>query len=140
MYDNKIRLSSDVLSKATIIAEEWGLKNARAAVEAVFRKYSDEYLYGRLCQGVSHGTVQGVTSKYASPDIPQDISRRCTCPAMAAPAISVPVISPSAVSTPMALSARQSVNHSSMSHNRSRSIPTESTCEALDALNDLLAL
>ncbi len=44
MYDNKIRLSQDVLDKAEIIAQEWGLKNARAAVEAVFRKYADEYL------------------------------------------------------------------------------------------------
>lgn len=47
MYDNKIRLSQDVLEKAQQIAEEWGLKNARAAVEAVFRRYSDEYLRGR---------------------------------------------------------------------------------------------
>jgi hypothetical protein len=44
MYDNKIRLSQDVLDKAEIIAQEWGLKNARAAVEAVFRRYADEYL------------------------------------------------------------------------------------------------
>ncbi|NJP10986.1 MAG: hypothetical protein HC866_17145 [Leptolyngbyaceae cyanobacterium RU_5_1] len=47
MYDNKIRLSQDVLEKAELIAQEWGLKNARAAVEAVFRKYADEYLGGR---------------------------------------------------------------------------------------------
>ncbi|QZZ20630.1 hypothetical protein J5X98_25945 [Leptothermofonsia sichuanensis E412] len=46
MYDNKVRLSQDVLEKATLIASEWGLKNARAAVEAVFRKYADEYLHG----------------------------------------------------------------------------------------------
>ena len=44
MYDNKVRLSQDVLEKAEIIASEWGLKNARAAVEAVFRKYADEYM------------------------------------------------------------------------------------------------
>ncbi len=44
MYDNKVRLSQDVLEKAELIASEWGLKNARAAVEAVFRKYADEYL------------------------------------------------------------------------------------------------
>lgn len=48
MYDNKIRLSPDVLEKANLIAQAWGLKNARAAVEAVFRKYSDEYLQGRM--------------------------------------------------------------------------------------------
>ncbi len=47
MYDNKVRLSQDVLEKASQIASEWGLKNARAAVEAVFRKYADEYLQGR---------------------------------------------------------------------------------------------
>ncbi|NJL84735.1 MAG: hypothetical protein HC886_00165 [Leptolyngbyaceae cyanobacterium SM1_1_3] len=48
MHDNKVRLSPDVLDKAQQIADEWGLKNARAAVEAVFRRYSDEYLHGRL--------------------------------------------------------------------------------------------
>lgn len=46
--DNKVRLSQDVLEKADRIAAEWGLKNARAAVEAVFRRYCDDYLYGRL--------------------------------------------------------------------------------------------
>ncbi|MFM7447738.1 MAG: hypothetical protein ACKO24_03965 [Leptolyngbyaceae cyanobacterium] len=46
MHDNKIRLSPDVLQKADQIASEWGLKNARAAVEAVFRRYADDYLYG----------------------------------------------------------------------------------------------
>lgn len=48
MYDNKVRLSKDVIEKAELIAAEWGLKNARAAIEAVFRKYADDYLYGRL--------------------------------------------------------------------------------------------
>ena len=47
MHDNKVRLSKDVLDKAQTIADEWGLKNPRAAVEAVFRRYSDDYLYGR---------------------------------------------------------------------------------------------
>jgi len=47
MHDNKVRLSPDVMEKAQVIATEWGLKNSRAAVEAVFRRYSDEYLYGR---------------------------------------------------------------------------------------------
>jgi len=46
MYDNKVRLSQDVLEKASEIASEWGLKNARAAVEAVFRRYADDYLTG----------------------------------------------------------------------------------------------
>jgi hypothetical protein len=48
MHDNKLRLSQDVISKAEEIASEWGLKNARAAVEAVFRKYADDYQYGRV--------------------------------------------------------------------------------------------
>ncbi|HIK55759.1 MAG TPA: hypothetical protein IGS37_11430 [Synechococcales cyanobacterium M55_K2018_004] len=43
MRDNKVRLSADVLEKAALIAAEWGLKNTRAAVEAVFRCYADEY-------------------------------------------------------------------------------------------------
>ncbi|MBW4655861.1 MAG: hypothetical protein KME20_22900 [Kaiparowitsia implicata GSE-PSE-MK54-09C] len=47
MHDNKVRLSRDVLDKASAIAQEWGLKNARAAVEAVFRCYADDYLNGR---------------------------------------------------------------------------------------------
>lgn len=47
MHDNKVRLSADVLAKAEQIAAEWGLKNARAAVEAVFRTYCDAYCYGR---------------------------------------------------------------------------------------------
>ncbi|HEY9619424.1 MAG TPA: hypothetical protein V6C78_03600 [Crinalium sp.] len=51
MHDNKVRLSQDVLEKAELIAAEWGLKNARAAVEAVFRRYSDEYLNGRRSLG-----------------------------------------------------------------------------------------
>ena len=51
MYDNKVRLSKDILDKAELIAAEWGLKNSRAAIEAVFRKYADDYLYGRLQGG-----------------------------------------------------------------------------------------
>lgn len=47
MHDNKVRLSADVLEKAQQIAAEWGLKNTRAAVEAVFRRYADDYLHGR---------------------------------------------------------------------------------------------
>jgi hypothetical protein len=43
MYDNKVRLSQDIIEKAEVIASEWGLKNARAAVEAVFRRYADDY-------------------------------------------------------------------------------------------------
>jgi hypothetical protein len=59
MYDNKIRLSQDVLEKAELIAQEWGLKNARAAVEAVFRKYADEYL--------SRNAGLGLSDRAASP-------------------------------------------------------------------------
>lgn len=56
MHDNKVRLSRDVLAKADQIAAEWGLKNARAAVEAVFRCYCDEYLHSREGQLSSPGT------------------------------------------------------------------------------------
>jgi hypothetical protein len=47
MHDNKLRLSPDVIAKAEEIAQTWGLKNSRAAIEAVFRKYADDYQYGR---------------------------------------------------------------------------------------------
>ena len=57
MYDNKVRLSEDVLEKAEMIASEWGLKNARAAIEAVFRKYADDYLYGRTHLGGGGETI-----------------------------------------------------------------------------------
>ncbi len=57
MYDNKVRLSEDVLEKAEMIASEWGLKNARAAIEAVFRKYADDYLYGRTHFGGGGETI-----------------------------------------------------------------------------------
>jgi len=54
-----MRLSSDVLVKAEAIAAEWGLKTSQEAVEAVFRKYADEYMYGRLGGdvGVRNGVV-----------------------------------------------------------------------------------
>ncbi len=68
MYDNKVRLSQDVLEKASVIASEWGLKNARAAVEAVFRKYADEYLSGsqRMPSWATHtGSTPGM---FALPD------------------------------------------------------------------------
>ncbi|MEM9220445.1 MAG: hypothetical protein AAGD25_39750 [Cyanobacteria bacterium P01_F01_bin.150] len=87
MHDNKVRLSKDVLEKAQAIADEWGLKNPRAAVEAVFRRYSDDYLYGR-----THSPMT--------------------------------VVDPSTV----------------MAMPTSHSVPSSSTCEALDALDDLLAM
>ena len=54
-----MRLSLDVLVKAEAIAAEWGLKTSQEAVEAVFRKYADEYMYGRLGGdvGVRNGGV-----------------------------------------------------------------------------------
>lgn len=65
MYDNKIRLSQDVLEKAELIAQEWGLKNARAAVEAVFRKYADEYRNRQ--PSVEHPAVLVTSSKIKTP-------------------------------------------------------------------------
>ncbi|MEO1592108.1 MAG: hypothetical protein AAFU71_12555 [Cyanobacteria bacterium J06632_22] len=40
-----------MIEKAQLIADEWGLKNPRVALEAVFRKYADEYMYGRVSGG-----------------------------------------------------------------------------------------
>lgn len=59
MSDNKVRLSRDVLEKAEHIAAEWGLKNARAAVEAVFRCYCEVYHHDQLC-GAVHGAPASV--------------------------------------------------------------------------------
>lgn len=64
--DNKVRLSADVLSKAQAIADEWGLQNPKAAVEAVFRKYADDYMYGRLPQ---FNLTQPVTATQFLPQI-----------------------------------------------------------------------
>jgi len=50
-----MRLSSDVLVKAEAIASEWGLKTSQEDVEAVFRKYADEYMYGRRGGSVEWG-------------------------------------------------------------------------------------
>ncbi len=91
--DNKVRLSQDVLEKADRIAAEWGLKNARAAVEAVFRRYCDDYLYGR---------PPGAGNSYTPSD----------------------VVAPSA---------------SQPSHTKRSALATPQ-CEALDALDQLLAL
>ncbi|MGF1512287.1 MAG: hypothetical protein ACFB5Z_01125 [Elainellaceae cyanobacterium] len=71
MHDNKVRLSQDVIDKAQTIATEWGLKNARAAVEAVFRRYSDEYLYGRQSPGPAAAPLRPV------PDIGSRIAPTC---------------------------------------------------------------
>lgn len=66
--DNKVRLSQDVLEKADRIAAEWGLKNARAAVEAVFRCYCDDYLYGRpLEPGAAFVAHESPGRGYAAP-------------------------------------------------------------------------
>lgn len=72
MHDNKVRLSQDVLEKAERIASEWGLKNARAAVEAVFRKYCDDYLYGRMpaSAGTSPMAMMPTAMTYGQPSSP----------------------------------------------------------------------
>jgi hypothetical protein len=103
MHDNKVRLSQDVLDKAEQIASEWGLKNARAAVEAVFRKYCDDYLYGRMvpASGTTSMAVMSPAATYSPP--PPPIRNLASQP------------------------AGQERNDSS-------------SCEALDALDRLLAL
>lgn len=80
MHDNKVRLSQDIIDKAEIIASEWGLKNARAAVEAVFRKYSDEYLHGRLSP--THVIAnQMVANQAIAPSVPPP-SSQVSCEAL----------------------------------------------------------
>lgn len=85
--DNKVRLSRDVLDKAQVIATEWGLKNARAAVEAVFRRYADEYLNGTT--GMVSNTQslnmisppQSAVERWVAPPKPQG-AIATTCEAM----------------------------------------------------------
>ncbi|ASC69326.1 hypothetical protein XM38_002530 [Halomicronema hongdechloris C2206] len=72
MYDNKIRLSKDVLDKAEQIASEWGLKNTRAAVEAVFRRYCEEYRHGR-----NPSTALGTMQYSMPPSPPRAASSSC---------------------------------------------------------------
>ena len=71
-----MHLSSDVLVKAEAIASEWGLKTSQEAVEAVFRKYADEYMYGRQ-QG---GDVRWVKNNVAT--LGQDDAGDFQCEAM----------------------------------------------------------
>ncbi|MEC4814910.1 MAG: hypothetical protein SAK29_16765 [Scytonema sp. PMC 1069.18] len=69
MPSHKITLSKDVVEKAEIIAREFGLKNIRDAVEAVFRRYSDDYLYRRAPLIEKQQTnVSTVTSKMVEVD------------------------------------------------------------------------
>ena len=104
MHDNKVRLSQDVLEKAERIASEWGLKNARAAVEAVFRKYCDDYLYGRM-----------TASHQASPLAVASSPATYRQPATAYP-------------------------HQTSSQPATQESSSPPPCEALDALDQLLAL
>jgi hypothetical protein len=70
----QVRLSEDVMVMAQTIATEWGLKNPRDAVEAVFRKYANEYMYGRQNAGKANNFMdlgmQAGSQKinYAVPD------------------------------------------------------------------------
>ncbi len=79
MHDNKVRLSADVLEKAEQIATEWGLKNVRAAVEAVFRRYADDYLYGRGSLESSSASLQAILSdpRAGISAKSQDLSSNC---------------------------------------------------------------
>lgn len=93
MHDNKVRLSQDVLEKAERIAAEWGLKNSRAAVEAVFRRYCDDYLYGRpgglpdsssrLVMGEDRAPkYTGLGPEQARPSSPSSTPRASQCEAL----------------------------------------------------------
>lgn len=101
--DNKVRLSQDVLEKADRIAAEWGLKNARAAVEAVFRRYCDDYLQGR----------------------PPEAGSAAYCPTDSAY---------------LAHEGNLQPYGGAQSAAAKRSSPPAPKCEALDALDQLLAL
>jgi hypothetical protein len=76
--DNKLRLSADIISKAEEIAQAWGLKNSRAAIEAVFRKYADDYLYGRQSAPLIHPMLE---QNNTSPT-PQSKPPKTTCDAL----------------------------------------------------------
>ncbi len=77
--DNKLRLSADIISKAEEIAEAWGLKNSRAAIEAVFRKYADDYLYGRQTAPLIHPHM---LEQNNSPPTPQSKNPKPSCDAL----------------------------------------------------------
>ncbi len=113
MHDNKLRLSPDIITKAEEIAETWGLKNSRAAVEAVFRKYADDYQYGRqpmmaMLQGMQIGD---------GPDHG---------------------LSPMTMAIGQSHSGQP---HSGQPHSQPHNAPTESLgCAALSELDDLLGI
>lgn len=81
MYDNKVRLSKDVLDKAEVIASAWGLKNARAAVEAVFRRYADDYLHRGARSTDPSAQVNTMSIAFAMPLPERDRSSR-SCEAL----------------------------------------------------------
>ena len=82
MHDNKIRLSRDVLDKAELIAAEWGLKNARAAVEAVFRCYSDDYLSRHKTAGAQSTNLYSAANTFVQPDPIRSVSPPSQCEAL----------------------------------------------------------
>jgi hypothetical protein len=77
--DNKLRLSADIISKAEEIAQAWGLKNSRAAIEAVFRKYADDYLYGRQPAPLIHPHM---LEQHNSAPTTQSKPQKTTCEAL----------------------------------------------------------
>lgn len=82
MHDNKIRLSRDVLDKAELIAAEWGLKNARAAVEAVFRCYSDDYLSRHRTGGAPPTHLYSAANAAIQTDSARPVSPPSQCEAL----------------------------------------------------------
>ena len=82
MHDNKIRLSRDVLDKAELIAAEWGLKNARAAVEAVFRCYSDDYLSRHRTVDEQPPNVYAAANAVIQPDPVRPVRQSSQCEAL----------------------------------------------------------
>ena len=84
MHDNKIRISRDVLDKAELIAAEWGLKNARAAVEAVFRCYSDDYLSRHKMGGEPSPNLYAAANAMMQPAPMRSASAPLQCEALSA--------------------------------------------------------
>jgi hypothetical protein len=74
-------LSDDVMVMAQTIATEWGLKTPRDAVEAVFRKYANEYMYGRQNAGKADNFM-GSVMPIGLPNVNRATQDEVQCEAM----------------------------------------------------------
>jgi hypothetical protein len=149
--DNKVRLSSDILAKAELIAQEWGLKNARAAVEAVFRRYSDSYLQAHSFSVPSPQIYSSQVYSSQAHSLPVHSLPAHSLPvhsiaahsvsAHSLPAHSLPAHTVSSVASAAPLSSAPlgtAALNLELAHRSHRAPSPFDSCEALDALNDLL--